>query len=72
MHIMFGDLLRNAQFRPRYKNPLGGGEGEGGLGFPFILSKIVGLVQFEEQFVFLDKYNIIHQDLDYFLQYRTF
>ena len=48
------------------------GGGEGGLGFPFILSKIVGLVQFEEQFVFLDKYNIIHQDLDYFLQYRTF
>ena len=44
----------------------------GGLGFPFILSKIVGLVQFEEQFVFLDKYNIIYQDLDYFLQYRTF
>ena len=36
------------------------------------MSKIVGLVQFEEQFVFLDKYNIIHQDLDYFLQYRTF
>ena len=48
------------------------GGGEGGLGFPFILSKIVGLVQFEEQFVFLDKYDIIHQDLDYFLQYRTF
>ena len=48
------------------------GGGEGGLGFPFILSKIVGLVQFEEQFVFLDKYNIIHQDLDYFLQYRNF
>ena len=46
--------------------------GRGGLGFPFILSKIVGLAQFEEQFVFLDKYSIIHQDLDYFLQYRTF
>ena len=54
-----------------FSHPWFGG-GEGGLGFPFILSKIVGLVQFEEQFVFLDKYNIIHQDLDYFLQYRTF
>jgi len=32
----------------------------------------LGLAQFEEQFVFLDKYNIIHRDLDYFLQSRTF
>ena len=35
MHIMFGDLLRNAQFRPRYKNPLGGGGGGGGGGSRF-------------------------------------
>ena len=60
------------QKRAIFPSLIWGGGGEGGLGFPLILSKIVGLVQFEEQFVFLDKYNIIHQDLDYFLQYRTF
>ena len=60
------------QKRAIFPSLIWGGGGEGGLGFPFILSKIVGLVQFEEQFVFLDKYNIIYQDLDYFLQYRTF
>ena len=58
------------QKRAIFPSLIWGGGGEGGLGFPFILSKIVGLVQFEEQFVFLDKYNIIHQDLDYFLQYN--
>ena len=39
---------------------------------PFLGFWYLGLAQFEEQFVFLDKYNIIHQDLDYFLQSRTF